>query len=152
VTRTAVDSNVIVALWSREPSATRMAELLRSARADGPLVVAAPVWAELHAAPGATPEFIERFMADTEIAVDTDLDETIWRRAARAFGAYAERRRLSGGGQAKCLLVDFVVGAHASERADRLLTLDPDRYRTAFADLRIEPRLEAESADTTSSA
>ena len=55
MTRTAIDSNVIVALWAREPTATRMAALLRSARAAGPLLIAAPVWAELHAAPGATP-------------------------------------------------------------------------------------------------
>lgn len=130
---------MIVALWSREPTATHMAELLRSARADGPLVVAAPVWAELHAAPGATPEFVTRFLTDTEIAVEFVLDEPIWRHAAHAFAAYTERRRSSGGGTAKRLLVDFVVGAHATERADRLLTLDPDRYRTAFAGLRVEP-------------
>jgi predicted nucleic acid-binding protein len=116
-----------------------MAELLRSARAAGPLVVAAPVWAELHAAPGATPEFVARFLADTEIASDIHLDEGVWRHAAEAFAGYAERRRASGGGHPKRLLVDFVIGAHAMERADRLLTLDPDRYRTAFEGLRIEP-------------
>ncbi|MDF1521529.1 MAG: PIN domain-containing protein [Trueperaceae bacterium] len=139
MTRTAIDSNVIVALWSREPMATRMAQLLRAARAAGPLAVAAPVWAELHAAPGATPEFVARFLADTEIAVDFHLDEPVWRHAAQAFAAYADRRRASGGGHPQRLLVDFVVGAHAVKRADRLLTLDPDRYRSAFADLRIEP-------------
>ena len=140
MTRTAIDSDVIVALWSREPAATRTAELLRSARAEGPLVVAAPVWAELHAAPGATPEFVARFVADTEIGVDLVLDEPIWRNAAQAFAAYAQRRRTSGGGHPKRLLVDFLVGAHALERADRLLTLDAERYRTAFAGLHIEPR------------
>ena len=143
MTRTAIDSNVIVALWSREPSATRMAELLRSARADGPLVVSAPVWAELHAAPGATPEFVARFLADTEIAVDLVLDEPVWRQAALAFAAYAQRRRTTGGGHPRRRLVDFVVGAHATERADRLLTLDPDRYRTAFGGLRVEPSSDA---------
>ena len=139
MTRTAIDSDVIVALWSREPTAARMAELLRCARADGPLVVAAPVWAELHAAPGATADFVARFLADTEIAIDTHLDAPTWHHAAQAFAAYAERRRTSGGGPPKRLLVDFVVGAHAQARADRLLTLDPDRYRTAFAGLRTEP-------------
>ncbi len=137
--RTAIDSNVIVALWSREPMATRMAELLRAARAAGPLAVAAPVWAEIHAAPGATAEFVARFLADTEIAVDTELGEPVWRHAAQAFAAYAERRRTSGGGHPKRLLVDFVVGAHAVNHADRLLTLDAERYRTAFEGLRIEP-------------
>lgn len=137
--RTAVDSNVIVALWSREPTAGRMAALLRAARAAGPLVVSAPVWAELHAAPGATEAFVARFLADTGIEANLDLDEAVWRRAAMAYAAYATRRRASGGGEPKRLLIDFLVGAHALERADRLLTLDPQRYRSAFGDLRIEP-------------
>ena len=137
--RTAVDSNVIVALWSREPTAGRMAALLRAARATGPLVVSAPVWAELHAAPGATEAFVARFLADTGIEADLDLDEAVWRRAAMAYAGYATRRRASAGGEPKRLLIDFLVGAHAQERADRLLTLDPQRYRSAFGELRIEP-------------
>jgi predicted nucleic acid-binding protein len=136
--RSAVDSNVIVALWSREPTASRMAVLLRDAHASGLLIVAAPVWAELHAAPGATPGFVNRFLADTGIELDFDLDQGVWRRAATAFASYAERRRESAGGEAKRLLIDFLVGAHARERADRLLTLDPQRYQRAFPDLRIE--------------
>jgi predicted nucleic acid-binding protein len=137
--RTAVDSNVIVALWSREPTASRMASLLRDARAAGPLVVAAPVWAELHAAPGATDEFVARFLADTGIEADLDLGEAVWRRGAMAYAAYAARRRASAGGEPRRPLIDFLVGAHAHERADRLLTLDPQRYRSAFGDLRIDP-------------
>jgi predicted nucleic acid-binding protein len=137
--RSAVDSNVIVALWSREPTASRMATLLREARATGPLVVAAPAWAELHTAPGATEDFVARFLTDTGVVLDLDLGEGVWRRAATGYAAYAARRRASGGGEPKRLLVDFLVGAHARERADRLLTLDPQRYRSAFGDLRIEP-------------
>jgi len=37
------------------------------------------------------------------------------------------------------VLVDLLIGAHASERADRLLTLDAGRYRQAFPDLKVEP-------------
>ena len=51
----------------------------------------------------------------------------------------AARRRASAGGEPKRLLLDFLVGAHVCERADRLLTLDPQRYRQAFDDSRIEP-------------
>jgi predicted nucleic acid-binding protein len=134
--RTAVDSSVIVALWSREPTASRMAARLRDARAAGPLIVSAPVWAELHAAPGATEAFVARFLADTGVEADLDLGEAVWRSAATA---YAARRRASAGGDPKRLMIDFLVGAHARERADRLLTLDPQRYRSAFGDLRIEP-------------
>jgi predicted nucleic acid-binding protein len=137
--RTAVDSNVIVAPWSREPAASSMAAMLRDARAAGPLVVAAPVWAELHAAPGATEEFVARFLTDTGIETDLDLGEVVRRRAAMAYATYSTRRRASAGGEPKRLLIDFLVGAHAQARADRLLTLDPQRYRSAFGDLRIEP-------------
>jgi predicted nucleic acid-binding protein len=137
--RSAVDSNVIVALWSSEPTASRMATLLRDARAAGPLVISAPVWAELHAAPGAGEAFVARFLVDTGIDAELDLGEAVWRRTAMAYAAYATRRRASAGGEPKRPLVDFLVGAHAHERADRLLTLDPQRYRSAFGDLRIEP-------------
>jgi predicted nucleic acid-binding protein len=56
-----------------------------------------------------------------------------------AYAAYATRRRASAGGEPKRPLIDSLVGAHAKERADRLLTLDPQRYRSAFCNLRIEP-------------
>ena len=100
--------------------------------------MSAPVWAELHAAPGATAAFVARFLADSGIERDLELDEAVWGRAAVAYAAYAARRRSSAGGEPKRLLVDFLVGAHASERADRLLTLDAERYRQAFPELRIE--------------
>ena len=58
--------------------------------------------------------------------------EPLWREAAGRFAAYARRRRRSGGGQPKRLLVDFLIGAYAFLRADRLLTLDPRRYAEDF--------------------
>lgn len=116
-----------------------MAALLQEVRIAGPLVVSAPVWAELHAAPGVNAEFVARFLADTGIELELDLGDAVWRRAAEAYAAYASRRRSSAGGEPKRLLVDFLVGAHASDRTDRLLTLDTQRYRQAFPELRIEP-------------
>lgn len=135
----AIDTNVISALWSREPAATRVAEWLFQARSSGGLVICTPVQAELLAYPGATPEFVEQFLNDAGIRVEYNLSEAVWRRAGAAFAHYAERRRDSGGGSPKRLLVDFLVGAHAIIDADRLLTLDTGRYRNAFPDLRMEP-------------
>lgn len=131
----AIDSNIISALWSKEPTASKAAALLRQAHGAGGLVIAAPVHAELHAYPGASPAFVRGFLEQTHIRVDFDMAEAVWMSTAEAFSAYAERRRSSRGGQPKRLLVDFIVGAHAATVADRLLTLDPDRYRTAFPDL-----------------
>lgn len=135
----AVDTNVISALWSREPAAAGMKELLFSARQEGGLVVCAPVYAELLAYPGATKDFVDSFLEDTQIEVQVDLSLEVWARAGEAFSAYAERRRKDRAGQPKRLLVDFVVGAHALLTADRLLTLDASRYRTAYPELRLMP-------------
>jgi len=135
--RTALDTNILSALWSGEPGASQVAAQLAEARARGGLVICAAVYAELLAHPSASHRFVDEFLAETTIAVDFDLDESIWRQAAKGFAAYAERRRRSKGGSAKRLLVDFVIAAHAQLRADRLMTLDPSRYRQDFPKLRL---------------
>jgi predicted nucleic acid-binding protein len=135
--RTALDSNILSCLWSDEPSAARVQLDLRSARAQGGLVVCAPVYVELLAHPLVSPDFVDRFLAETGIAVEFDLDESIWRKAAEGFVAYARRRRRARGSSPKRLLSDFIIAAHALLRADRLLTLDPTRYRQDFPRLRI---------------
>ncbi len=138
--RTAVDTNVISALWSAEPSANRVSEALDRFRAAGPLLICPPVYAELHAHPNASARFVEEFLASTEIAVDFDLSKEVWEESARRFARYAARRRKAGGGDAKRLLADFLVGAHALLRSDRLLTLDRSVYRRDFPELKqIEP-------------
>ena len=57
------------------------------------------------------------------------------RTAVDTYAAYAQRRRRSKDASPKRLLVDFIVGAHATLKADRLLTLDADRYKLAFPKL-----------------
>lgn len=135
--RTAIDTNVISALWSREPASAGVADTLHRAVQEGALVICGPVYAELMAYPNATPAFVDGFLETTRIDVHTAVSREVWSRSGEAFGAYARRRRASGGGEPKRLLVDFVVGAHALAHAERLLTLDPDRYRTAFPDLEL---------------
>lgn len=136
--RSAVDTNVISALWSSEATAGRMAALLGQARSEGGLVICAPVYAELLAHPKAKAGFVDGFLARTDVLVDFDLDEAIWREAGRCFATYARRRR-EGGAEPKRLLVDFIVGAHAARRTDRLLTLDPARYARDFPRLSLLP-------------
>ena len=135
--RTAVDSNVISALWSGEPGAADVSASLNAARQQGSLSICAPVYAELLAYPKATERFVHKFLEETEIVVDFAFDETIWREAGRRFARYVNRRRGSGGGAAKRLLVDFLVGSHALLKADALLTLDRDRYKKDFPELRL---------------
>jgi predicted nucleic acid-binding protein len=132
--RTAVDSNVFSALWSGEPTASQMQHLLRQSHQAGAVVICGAVYAELLAHPKATQAFVDEFLNDTSVVVDFALEEAVWRKAGQAYAAYAKRRRKDGS-QTKRLLVDFVVGAHASLQADRLLTLDTSRYSQDFAEL-----------------
>jgi len=135
--RTALDSNVLSALWSSEPLASRVAAELAEAYSQGGMVICAPVYAELLAHPSASQSFVDEFLSETGIVVDFGLDEPVWRLAAKSFAAYAQRRRRSAGGSPKRLLVDFIVAAHALLRADRLMTLDRARYERDFPRLRM---------------
>ena len=135
--RTALDTNVLSALWSKEPLASQVAAQLAEAHARGGLVVCAPVYVELLAHPSANQRFVDEFLAETGIVVDFELDESVWRQAGRSFAAYAHRRRRAQGGSPKRLLVDFLVAAHALLRADCLMTLDASRYQRDFPRLHL---------------
>ena len=133
---TAVDTNVIVALWDPDERLSRAAQTaLDDAFARGGLIVAAPVYAELVAAPGRVESFVDSFLGDTGILVEWDLDEAIWRLAGEAFSGYAKRRRKQRDQGPRRILADFLIGAHAVRRCDALLTLDDRVYRSAFPNL-----------------
>ncbi len=136
---TAIDTNVIIALWDKDQRLSLAAQnALDSAFHRGTLVAAAPVFAELIAAPSRSEAFVNSFFGETGIAVDWDVTEQLWRLAGRAFQSYAERRRKQRDKGARRILADFVIGAHAMVNGYRLLTLDEGLYRTAFPALSLE--------------
>lgn len=135
--KTALDTNILSALWSTEPGCTRIIETLQRARSLGAIVISGPVYVELAAHPTAPRNFVDKFLSETGIAVEFLLDEPVWRKAAEAFRTYAQRRRKCGGASPKRLLADFLIAAHASLHADRLYTLDPGRYQQDFPNLRL---------------
>lgn len=135
--RTAVDTNVISALWSKEPSAPDIAWRLGNAKTEGGLVVGGPVYAELLAYPKATESFVNNFLADTGIDVDFEFPRPVWLEAGRRFARYANRRRKTAHQGSKRLLADFIIGAHALTQADRLMTLDPKRFKLDFPELKL---------------
>ena len=136
---TAIDTNVIIALWDNDPELSGAAETaLEAAFRRGSLIVSAPVFAELIAAPDRTEAFVSSFLGENGIVVDWNLNEPIWRAAGRAFQAYAERRRKQRDRRTRRILADFLIGAHADARGYRLLSLDERLYRAAFPTLRIE--------------
>jgi predicted nucleic acid-binding protein len=135
---TAIDTNIIVALWHDDQAVSGAVEAaLEAAFRRGSLVVAAPVFAELIAAPGRTEDFVNTFLSENRIAIDWNLEEPIWRAAGRAFQAYAERRRRQGEKSTRRLLADFLIGAHADIHGYRLLSLDERHYRAAFPRLKL---------------
>jgi predicted nucleic acid-binding protein len=136
---TAIDTNVIVALWDKDPLLHSAAQRsLEAAFNRGNLIAAAPVFAELIAAPGRTETFVDTFLEDTGVAVDWNLSEAIWRIAGRAFQSYAVRRRRQRDSGARPFLADFLVGAHAVSHGYRLLTLDERLYQASFPGLTTE--------------
>jgi len=136
---TAIDTNIIIALWDKDETLSGAAQTaLERAFSRGNLVVAAPVFAELIAAPGRSEGFVSSFLDDTGIAIDWDLGEPAWRSAGRAFQSYAERHRKQRDSGTRRILADFLIGAHAHTRTYRLLTLDEGLYRAAFPTLTIE--------------
>lgn len=130
---TAIDTNVLVALWNEDDSLNTLARsALDAALGRGSLVIAAPVFAELLAAPSRAEAFLDSFCRETGISVDWKLDEEIWRTAGRAFRLYAARRQKQRGPGQRRILADFLIGAHAIQNGFRLLTLDQRLYRAAF--------------------
>jgi predicted nucleic acid-binding protein len=135
--RTALDTNILSPIWSAAPAAAKVIEGLLRARSQGALVVCAPVFVELSAVPGLNVQSVREALRKTDIAIDFDLEEDVWRLAAETFSAYAVRRRRSGGGTPKRLLPDFVIASHAMLKADRLMTRDASRYAQDFPNLRL---------------
>jgi predicted nucleic acid-binding protein len=135
---TAVDTNVLVALWDRDDALNSTAQAaLDAAFARGKLVISGAVFAELLALPRRTEPFIEEFLRETGIGVDWITDEAMWRVAGRAFQAYSNRRRKQRSGEPRRVLADLLIGTHSVEIGFALLTLDDGIYRAAFPKLRI---------------
>lgn len=132
---TALDANIISALVRSEDTAPTLAQKLAELSAAGPLVISPVVYAELLASPHVTPEYLKRFLAATRITLLPPPEIAVWEMAGLAFGAYAQRRKQSGGGSPRRILSDFLIGAHAAQRGDQLLTLDPQHYRLGFPEV-----------------
>jgi hypothetical protein len=135
--RTALDTNILSLFWSGGPLAATIASHLSEARAEGSLVVSAPVFVELSVIPTGDAQRVGKLLGEMNITIDFDLGEDVWRFAASSFAAYAIRRRRSGGGSPKRLLPDFVIASHALLKADRLMTRDTNLYVLDFPNLRL---------------
>jgi predicted nucleic acid-binding protein len=120
------------------PAALIETELAKAAD-EGSLAISAFTHAECHACPGATEDFIREFLATGGIDVDSRLPDEIWPLTWDRFANYAKRRRKTAKDQPRRLLADFLIGAHAQFRADRLMTMDRAFFERNFPELRLYP-------------
>jgi predicted nucleic acid-binding protein len=135
-----IDTNIFVAFWKIDDALNSLAlSALDEAHKRANLVITAPVFAELLAYPTRDEEFLDRFFRDTNISIDWELNEAIWRIAGRAFQSYVARRRKHADTGPRRILADFLIGAHSLHHGHSLLTFDDRLYRAAFPRLRILP-------------
>lgn len=147
----AVDTNVLLdVLIPGAPAALASKAMLDSAVRQGALVIGEVVYAELAAQFPSRGE-LDEFLGATAIRVVPSCPGalhaagTTWRAYSRTRPAARVRCPVCGASQAvvcvRCgasarvrqhILADFLVGAHALEHADRLLTRDLGYYRTYF--------------------
>ncbi|MCY3656100.1 MAG: nucleotide-binding protein [Chloroflexi bacterium] len=151
----AVDTNVLLDILNPdEPYAPSSSRLLDDALRVGSIVISEPVYAEL-AANFPDADTLDAFLDGTGTRL-TRSDRSTLYRAGTAWRAYSRRRprvltctQCGEPQSVQCdvcgaalqarqhVLADFLIGAHATVQADRLITRDRGYYATYFPDLEL---------------
>ena len=158
MTTTAVDTSALLALLYDNDYADESEAALRAAYRDGRLVVTPVVYAELAADGGfeGTAD-LDTFLSDFSIDVSRPSRDALYR-AGEAFDEYtanrpdglkcpdcgAEREVACGAcgrslAPRQHVAADFLVGGHAVEDGDAIVTFDANFYETYFPSLSVRP-------------
>lgn len=128
---TAVDTNILLDVFlPDERFATDSAELLKLAYDEGALIICDIVYAEL------VPQFEDRQRLDKTLAIInvslSSVDTDVAFLAGEKWGLYRKSR-----GKRQRIITDFLIGAHATIKAERFLTRDRGFYKLYFPELEI---------------
>ena len=128
--KTAVDSSVLLNIVKGAPGATAAQTALEAALAQGSACVCAVVVAELGRYFANAQDLFD-FLLDCQLDHDP-LDMASAMEAARIMREYARNH-----GPRLRVAPDFLIGAHASQQADALLTTDAGFFRQYFKELKV---------------
>jgi predicted nucleic acid-binding protein len=128
---TFVDTNVLLDVFLPDPEWGETSVLaLERAFHEGSMVINEIIYAEL------APQFGKKDLLDTQLArlgIRTlPLDQEAAFRAGLAWKEHGD-----AGGRKNRILADFLIGAHALMRAERLLTRDRGFYKKYFGSLKV---------------
>jgi len=128
---TAVDTHILLDVFlPDERFATDSAELLKLAYDEGALIICDIVYAEL------VPQFEDRQRLDNTLAIInvalSSVDTDVAFLAGEKWGLYRKSR-----GKRQRIITDFLIGAHATIKAERFLTRDRGFYKSYFPELEI---------------
>lgn len=128
---TFVDTNVLLDVFLPDPEwGERSVLSLERAFQEGSMVINGVIYAEL------AQQFGKKDLLDTQLAKlgirTLALDQDVAFRAGLAWKEYRD-----AGGRRDRILADFLIGAHAMMRAERLLTRDRGFYKKHFGLLEV---------------